>query len=123
MVFSRDSLKDEKKWRILPELPLPASAGRGQSGPGAELSPRTMNLQLFADGEDKTEEPTPHRRREARKRGQVMKSMEVNAAVNMLGMVFFFVIFWRYYYRGFTSMLSHFLREMLCLPLDDLSFN
>ena len=69
-------------------------------------------MQLFAGEEDKTEEPTPHRLREARKRGQVMKSMEANSAINLLGMIFFFVIFWRYFLQGFQTLLYHFIREV-----------
>ncbi len=82
-----------------------------------------LNLQLFNQQEDKTEDPTPHRRREARKRGQVMKSMEMNSAVNMLGMVFFFVLFWRYFYQGLTSMLTHYLRDVLNTGIDEASMN
>lgn len=43
--------------------------------------PRVMDLQLFAE---KTEEPTPKRRREARKRGEVFRSVEVNSAILLL---------------------------------------
>ena len=41
-----------------------------------------------------------------------MKSMEVNAAANMLGMVLLFAVFWRYYLNGFTSTLYYYLREL-----------
>lgn len=83
---------------------------------------RLLNLQLFAEGGDKTEEPTPHRRREARKRGQVMKSMEMNAAVNLLGMVFLGALCWPYFLRSITGLLRYFLQEFT-LPADfDLSF-
>jgi len=68
--------------------------------PGLRVGRRLLDLQLFANGEDKTEEPTPHRKREARKRGQVMKSMEMNSAVNLVGMVFFFVFYWPYFWAG-----------------------
>jgi flagellar biosynthetic protein FlhB len=43
----------------------------------------SINLQLFAN-EEKTEPATPHRRREARRKGQVFHSMEFTAAVNLL---------------------------------------
>lgn len=43
-----------------------------------------MDLQLFADTE-KTERATPRRRQEARKKGQVAKSMELGVAVSLLG--------------------------------------
>lgn len=45
--------------------------------------PVVFDLQLFAEG-DKTEEPTPRRLEEARKKGHVPKSSELNAAVNLL---------------------------------------
>ena len=44
-----------------------------------------LDLQLFAEG-DKTEDPTPRRLEEARKKGQVPKSSELNAAVNLLAL-------------------------------------
>ncbi len=70
---------------------------------------RLLNLQLFAEGEDKTEQPTPHRLREARKKGQVMKSMELNAAINMAGMVSFFILIWPYFQNNLFAMLNHYL--------------
>ena len=39
-------------------------------------------------GDEKTEDPTPKRRREAREKGQVLKSKEVNIAVLLLVMVY-----------------------------------
>lgn len=39
-----------------------------------------INLQLFAEGE-KTEKPTPKKRREAREEGQILQSKEVNSVV------------------------------------------
>lgn len=41
-----------------------------------------FNLQLFA--EDRTEKATPKRREEARKRGQVVRSAEINSAIVLL---------------------------------------
>ncbi|MCM8901201.1 flagellar biosynthesis protein FlhB [Caldicoprobacter algeriensis] len=41
-----------------------------------------MNLQLFA--EERTEKATPKKRREARERGQVFKSVELNSAVTLI---------------------------------------
>ena len=73
---------------------------------------RLLNLQLFAEGEDKTEQPTPHRLREARKRGQVMKSMELNAAINMVGMVSVFILLWPFFRDRLFAMLNHYLRAL-----------
>ncbi|MGB9792043.1 MAG: flagellar biosynthesis protein FlhB [Thermacetogeniaceae bacterium] len=50
-----------------------------------------LNLQLFA--EDRTEKATPRRREEARKRGQVARSIEINSAVILLCTFFFLKIF------------------------------
>ena len=68
-----------------------------------------MNLQLFAEGEDKTEQPTPHRFRESRKKGQVMKSMELNAAINMAGMAAAFILIWPSFRDNLFAMLNHYL--------------
>lgn len=45
-----------------------------------------LDLQLFADGDtgEKTEQATPRRREEARKKGQVFKSADLNSAVILL---------------------------------------
>lgn len=50
-----------------------------------------LDLQLFA--EDRTEKATPRRREEARKRGQVVRSMEINSAVLLLCTFFFLKTF------------------------------
>lgn len=41
-------------------------------------------LQFFADSDEKTEEPTAKRKSEARKKGQVFKSVELNSAIVLL---------------------------------------
>lgn len=46
-----------------------------------------INLQLFAEAE-KTEKPTPKRRRDARKEGQVIQSKEVTTAFILLAAIF-----------------------------------
>ena len=45
-----------------------------------------MNLQFFAEGDDKTEEATPKKLEEARKEGQVSKSREVGMGVSLISM-------------------------------------
>ncbi len=55
-----------------------------------------INLQLFADDEtgEKTEKATPRKREEARKKGQVFKSTDLNSAVVLIaGSVVVFVTF------------------------------
>lgn len=45
-----------------------------------------FDLQFFAQDPDKTEEATPKRKSDARKKGQVPKSTELNSAVALLGL-------------------------------------
>ncbi|NLX92230.1 MAG: flagellar biosynthesis protein FlhB [Firmicutes bacterium] len=97
------------------------NAGRPGAESSTAISPRFLDLQLFAGEEDKTEKPTPHRLREARKRGQVMKSMEANSAINLLGMLFFFIIFWRYFLNLFQTLFTHYLRQIPGTVIDDIS--
>src|SRR5690606_14276413 len=64
-----------------------AAPGRGPVMPKTELAGYRMldgrlNLQLFA--QDKTEPPTPKRRRDARKKGQVAKSHDLGTALVLL---------------------------------------
>lgn len=42
---------------------------------------------------EKTEQPTPHRLQEARRKGEVVRSNELNSAVNLLAALFLFVLF------------------------------
>lgn len=46
-----------------------------------------LNLQLFAQGE-KTEQPTPKKRRDAREEGQILQSKEVNSVVILFACFF-----------------------------------
>jgi flagellar biosynthetic protein FlhB len=53
----------------------------------SELQPWLVDLQLFADDGgtgEKTEQATPRRRQEARRKGQVFKSTDLNAAIIMV---------------------------------------
>jgi flagellar biosynthetic protein FlhB len=45
-----------------------------------------FNLQFFANDSDKTEEATPKRKQEARKKGQIPKSAELNSVIVLLGL-------------------------------------
>lgn len=55
--------------------------------PANDLILPTFDLQLFAG--EKTEEATPKRRQEARDKGQVAKSIEINSAVILLSAFYF----------------------------------
>lgn len=60
-------------------------------------------LQFFADNDEKTEEPTAKRKREARQKGQVPKSTELNSAVVLL---FGFVCLKSFGMNLYTGMLD-----------------
>jgi len=62
-----------------------------------------FNLQLFAEGGDKTEEPTAKKRRDARKKGQVARSQELNAAFVMLMGFFVLRILWEFIYGNIAE--------------------
>ena len=49
---------------------------------GKRIQP--VNLQLFADSGEKTEKPTPKKRRKAREEGQVLQSRELTSAIVLL---------------------------------------
>lgn len=57
----------------------------------------TFDLQRFAEG-DKTEEPTSKRREDARKKGQVAKSQELNTAFVLLAGFLTIKVLWEYMY-------------------------
>lgn len=67
----------------------------------------TINLQLFS--EEKTEEATPKRKSEARQKGQVAKSVEINSAFVILAAFFALKLAGSYIYIE----LSDFMRFML----------
>ncbi len=61
-----------------------------------------FNLQLFAEG-DKTEEPTAKKRQDARKKGQVAKSQELNTAFVLLAGFLVLKILWEYIYTNIAD--------------------
>ncbi len=70
------------------------------------------DLQLFADDQDegdKTEDPTPHRLKEARRKGQVFKSMEINSALNILAVMFLFLLLSNVVFNSLGGMVTHYL--------------
>ncbi len=81
------------------------------------------NLQFFAGGTDKTEEPTAKKLRDARNEGQVAKSKEL---ISASGLAVFFVVlkvfsayigegFQKSFYKNF-GMISKFSREEMTIP-------
>lgn len=61
-----------------------------------------MNLQLFAG--EKTEKATPRKKQEARKKGQVLKSQEVNSAILLFIVFLGLKIFFPYIFDGLRKI-------------------
>ena len=62
-----------------------------------------FDLQRFAEGGDKTEEPTAKKREDARKKGQVAKSQELNTAFVLLIGFLVLRILWEYIYGNIAE--------------------
>ncbi|WP_318036622.1 flagellar biosynthesis protein FlhB [Dethiobacter alkaliphilus] len=69
-----------------------------------------LDLQLFAGEGDKTEEATPKRKQEARKKGQVVKSAELNSAVNLLVMTALFMAVGQFLFNHLAQTMMRFLQ-------------
>ncbi len=69
--------------------------------------PFKFDLQRFAEGGDKTEEPTDKKRRDARKKGQVAKSQELNTAFVLLMGFFILKILWEYIYTNIADYATY----------------
>lgn len=67
---------------------------------------RFFDLQRFAEG-DKTEEPTDKKRRDARNKGQVAKSQELNAAFVLLAGFFVMRLLWDYLYGNIADYAAY----------------
>lgn len=88
-----------------------------------------FNLQFFAEGDsDKTEEATPRRKTEARKKGQVAKSVELNSVVVLLGLFIILNSLGSWFYFQFVDYFKDTLspaqlnRELTVNALKELSF-
>ena len=66
-----------------------------------------LNIQFFAEGGEKTEQPTSRKREKAREEGQVAKSMELNTAFLLLFMFSGIKIFAPYMYQKVLEIFQH----------------
>ena len=64
---------------------------------------------MSPEGGDRTERATPKKRKDARERGQVLKSTEVNTAVCLLIMFGFLKVFWTYIVQNTMNLSVHFI--------------
>ncbi|MBR1647163.1 MAG: flagellar biosynthesis protein FlhB [Selenomonadaceae bacterium] len=83
-----------------------------------------FDLQRFAEGGDKTEEPTAKKREDARKKGQVAKSQELNAAFVLLMGFLVLRILWEYIYVNIaeytTYLYSHLAQSVTTEGISEL---
>lgn len=68
-----------------------------------------FDLQFFAQDPDKTEEATPRRKQEARKKGQVPRSTELNSVIVLLALFVILNFFGRWFYRELINYMEQYL--------------
>ncbi|MEH6946371.1 flagellar biosynthesis protein FlhB [Bacillus sp. JJ634] len=70
-----------------------------------------LDLQFFAG--EKTEKATPKKRQDARKKGQVAKSQDINTAINLLAVFGVLVITGPFMYEQIVGLMREFLQNMM----------
>lgn len=68
-----------------------------------------FDLQFFAQDPDRTEEATPRRKQEARKKGQVPRSTELNSVIVLLALFVILNFFGRWFYRELITYMEQYL--------------
>ncbi len=81
-----------------------------------ELLIKKINLQLFAQ-EEKTEEATPHKKQQTRKKGQVARSSDLNVAFVIFMVVLTLFLIKGYYGEKLTGFIIHIFSEELTKEL------
>ncbi len=85
-----------------------------------KISPNILNILsfvpvVFLGTDDKTEEPTSKKLQDARKKGQIAKSNDLNSGIILLGITLFFIFFGEKIYiygvEGVIEGLSHLYKE------------
>lgn len=69
----------------------------------------TFDLQFFAQDPDKTEEATPRRKQEARKKGQTPRSNELNTVVVLLALFVIMNFLGSWFYGELITYMEHYL--------------
>ncbi|WP_394232515.1 flagellar biosynthesis protein FlhB [Niallia oryzisoli] len=77
----------------------------------------TLDLQFFAG--EKTEKATPKKRTDARKKGQVAKSQDVNTAIGLLAVFMFFLFAGSYLLKKLVSILEHSFQDYMLMDLTE----
>ncbi|WP_210363833.1 flagellar biosynthesis protein FlhB [Bacillus sp. REN3] len=77
----------------------------------------TLDLQFFAG--EKTEKATPKKKQDARKKGQVAKSQDVNTAVVLLSVFLFLMFFGKVMGERLIGVLRHALQQYMFMDLTE----
>ncbi|MEH7882757.1 flagellar biosynthesis protein FlhB [Bacillus sp. JJ1609] len=77
----------------------------------------TLDLQFFAG--EKTEKATPKKKQDARKKGQVAKSQDVNTAVVLLAVFLFLMFFGKTMTERMIGVLRHSLQNYMLMDLTE----
>ncbi len=78
-----------------------------------------FDLQKFAEGGDKTEQPTDKKRRDARNKGQVARSQELNAAFVLLAGFFAIRVLWEYIYTNIAEYSAYILANLATVSVSN----
>lgn len=76
---------------------------------GSERQSFSFDLQFFAQDPEKTEEATPRRKQEARKKGQVPRSNELNTVVVLLALFIILNFLGKWFYKEFITYIEQYL--------------
>ena len=79
---------------------------------------KTIPLLLIFASDDKTEEATPKKKSDSRKKGQIPKSKEVGLALTLLASTLVIVFLGQYAINGFSSTMIAFLNNYINISLD-----
>jgi flagellar biosynthesis protein FlhB len=77
----------------------------------------TLDLQYFAG--EKTEKATPKKRNDSRKKGQVAKSQDINVAIGLLAVFFFFSLAGSYLLQIALSIFEHSFQTYMLMDLTE----
>lgn len=78
---------------------------------------KTLPVLLIFAADDKTEEATPKKKSDARKKGQIAKSKEVGLALTLLASTLVLLILGNYAVSGLSSNISEFLNHYITMSL------
>ena len=68
---------------------------------------------------EKTEQATPQRLRDARRKGQIVKSTDLSSAITLLVVALFFILFGNTLFRWLEEMVASFLGDSLLFVVSD----